>query len=137
MLEAFPSTSVVVSLFLSLEVLLLFIPLNFLFITLNTFSMFPLLLYIPFWNVFWLFLLYTSRRSWIWVVFSLLLLFLCLLHLLMCFVSCALSVNMYSGLYFSIPLIEAIANFVSCFGTFTACEYSIIFVSTSIAICDL
>ena len=59
------------------------------------------------------------------------------MHLLMGSVSYALSANMYSGLYFFTALIEAIANLVSCLGPFTACEYSIIFVSTSIAICDL
>ena len=57
-----------------------------------------------------------------------------LMHVLIVLVSYALSAIINRGLYFFKPLIDAIANFTSCLGPFTAYEYSIILESTSIAI---
>ena len=102
--------------------LLLFIPEYLRFITLNTLSTLFLLEYISFLNVFILNLLYHPclklDRNGIWsdaFISS-------FMHVLIAFESYALSAIMNCGLYFFRLLIDAIANFVSCLGPFTACE---------------
>ena len=126
-----------VSLFCNRVLLLLFIPEYLRFITLNTLSTLFLLEYISFLNIFWLNLRYhpclkfAFNGIWSKALIS------SLMQFLMGYVSYALSAIMYWSLYFFRLLITAIANFVSCLGPLTACEYKIILDSTSIAIWHL